>query len=123
MEEEPSLKIVQTPQFANTYRSSPASQGNIDKLFSPDQRYFNPHEIHMESINEKISFSDSESEEERINEMEMDIETPRREYREKEEVNSTGCKSFNGKTLEGKKSRPKDKGLRGLSSKAFRVVL
>ena len=61
--------------------------------------------------------------ESQIDEMEMDIETPRREYREKEEVNSTGCKSFNGKTLEGKKSRPKDKGLRGLSSKAFRVVL
>ena len=77
----------------------------------------------MESINEKISFSDSESEGERINDNDMDIETPPQGYREKEEVNSTGCKSFNGKVHEAKKSRPKDKGLRGLSSKAFRVVL
>ena len=30
---------------------------------------------------------------------------------------------MNGKTTEGKKSRPKDKGLRGLSSRAYKVVL
>ena len=41
----------------------------------------------------------------------------------KEENNSTGCKSQNDKYIQVKKSRPKDKGLRGLSAKAFKVVL
>jgi hypothetical protein len=73
---------------------------------------------------EIIEYSDN-NEFERDDEDEFDekVETPEKEIKIKEDLHSTGTKSVNDRALEHKKSRPKEKGLRGLSARAYNVVL
>jgi hypothetical protein len=51
------------------------------------------------------------------------MQTPEREEKMEEEIHTTGRKSNNDKLGGGRRSRPKEKGLRGISFKAYAVVL
>ena len=49
--------------------------------------------------------------------------TPQQKSKLNEEMNTTGCKSHTERSIDPLKSRPKDKGLKGLSGKAYKAVL
>lgn len=83
----------------------------------PEKIRENSEESELAQIESVVHYSEEEEN------MPPNVETPHQKTKKNEDLNTTGCKSLTERSIDTLKSRPKDKGLKGLSGKAYNAVL